>query len=361
MKPLLIIILLSSFVFGDKIDGNFTTMDVRSSLLSKNQLFIKASYNRINDTIDILNLKATQLGSSNYGSIGNAIGIDLSLGYGINKLASIFFVHESLNIHYIDDMLENRKNELFLKINPLRDINSTMIDSVSIDFGFINNTSSDLDIKKDSILNSMFQKIKPNSDFKLSDGTLTYDGKTVILLDRYSKKVYPFIKISNMNDNSFYIRAIAGKKIQNSKIDFYAGLKTTNITTEISLEPADNTLLQDAIDSLSIPNLNRSEKSLFMGFIYSFKFKSYLFESNYEYMRMFQRAKEISYTNQNHILNATVSKIITDNFLIFIGGKAMINHFNGVIPYLYNKYTKTKYDKKYGYAKIGFVFNFDIM
>ncbi|MNN81568.1 hypothetical protein D3C81_1984060 [compost metagenome] len=37
----------------------------------------------------------------------------------------------------------------------------------------------------------------------------------------------------------------------------------------------------------------------------------------------------------------------------------MLHQFNGVIPYLYNKYTKNKYDKKYGYAKVGFVYNFD--
>ncbi len=319
---------------------------------------IQFSYNKINDTIDIFNIKATQINSSNYGSIGDANGFDLFVRYQLNSNITLSFIYESLNINYIDDKIRNRKNELILN-TKLFDFNSSFFDSSFIDFGFIYNKSSDLDIKDDSTLNSLFDKIRPENNFYISDGTLSYNDKTVILFDQYVNKIYPFIKISNLKDYSFYTKFIIDKRFKNNKIDLYCGFKLTKISTSILLEPKDNSLLQDAINTLDIPSLNRDEVALFGGFLYGFEYKKYIFKSNYEYIRLFKRDSSLSYNNQNHILNITISRVINDKFSIFIGGKAMLNQFNSVIPYLYNRYTKTKYDKKYGYAKIGFSYNFN--
>ena len=36
----------------------------------------------------------------------------------------------------------------------------------------------------------------------------------------------------------------------------------------------------------------------------------------------------------------------------------MFQQFNSSLPYLYNKYTQTQFDKKYGFAKFGLAYKF---
>ena len=350
------------FIFINFASANSNTnksKDINSSLTQKQTITFQLSYNRINDAIDIFNIKKTQIGSSNYGSMGDSIGVDLKLDYKIDDV-KLTLMYDGLNIHYIDNMLKNRKLELLFSID-FPPYYKFFFDNNSIDFGFITNYANDLDIKSDSTLNSMLKKIKPNGSFYTSDGALFYDNKTVILLDRYGNKIYPFIKISNMSDSSVYTRYTLNKEFNNNKIDIHSGVKLTKIKTTISLEPKDNNLLQDAIESLKIPSLYRSEIALFGGIKHSFKYKTILFENSYEYIRVFQREDDVSYNNKNHFLNTKISKKLTDNFTVFLKAKAMLNQFNSIIPYLYNRYTKTKYDKKYGYATIGFILNFDII
>ena len=105
-------------------------------------------------------------------------------------------------------------------------------------------------------------------------------------------------------------------------------------------------------------DISRGEKQALVGLSYKIELGRLLLEANYEYNRIFGR-DIINDNNHNQIVNAAISTIITKNLLVFIGGKLMLNQFNGVIPYLYNEYTASKYDKKYGYMRVGFVYNFD--
>ncbi|MCH9814524.1 MAG: hypothetical protein K0U47_11355, partial [Epsilonproteobacteria bacterium] len=59
-------------------------------------------------------------------------------------------------------------------------------------------------------------------------------------------------------------------------------------------------------------------------------------------------------------LNLTFSKAINTKLLLYLGSKLYLHQYNGVIPYLYNEKTKDRFDQKFGYATIGFVYNFDL-
>ena len=343
-----------------------TTSDIRSFPLPKDRIGIRANYNRINDTIDIFDIKQKELGSTaNFGSIGDSSGLDLSLAYGMSEFYSFYYNFERLNLHYIDSKLKNNKNELYAKVNIYQNPMS-FFETLSADIGFVRNSASDLDIKDRTQLNKMIQKVNPIPGLSIDGSIIKYKNTAITLLDPVTNKaVSPFVRIGDMADNSLYLRLLTGFHYETNIVDLYSGLKYTSITTRVSLEPErtielspiNNTLKNEGYAPV---DLDRNEKTFFLGFNYTVEFSSFIFDLNYEYLTIWGREDDVKKTDDNHIVNSALSYIINKNLLVFVGGKLMLHQFNGVIPYLYNKYTKNKYDKKYGYAKVGFVYNFDI-
>ncbi len=339
-----------------------TTSDIRSFPLKKGHIGIRANYNRINDDIDIFDIKQKELGSTaNFGTIGDATGLDLSLAYGAGEFYSLFYNYERLNLHYIDSVLHNNKNDLYLKVNIYQNP-MNFFETFSADIGYVRNSSDDLDIKSTQQLNTMIQKVNPIPGLSIDGTEIKYKNSSIIFLDpKTNKAVSPFVRIGDLSDNSLYLRLLTGFSYETNIFDIYAGLKYTSIDTKITIEPKNVNTLQDILRKKGYEpvDLSRNEKSFFLGFNYTVEFSSFIFDANYEYLNIWGRSDDIKKTQDNHILNSALSYIVNKRLLVFLGGKLMLHQFNGVIPYLYNKYTKNKYDKKYGYAKIGIVYNFD--
>ncbi len=337
-----------------------TGSDFTLTALPSNTVKIKANYNRINDAIDILNIKEQELGSNNdYGTMGDASGYTLTLGYGFNELITLYYDHDYLNVHYIDSTLKNKKHDLFAKINLYNNPNNRLFQSFSIDIGYLNNSADNLDIKKTSTLNSIAKKIRPGTNIVFDGQGIVFNGNGLYIFNEDGLRV-PFLRLANLQDDSLYARVIADMNLPNSILHFYSGYKSTSIETAITLEPSDNEIIAAALDEFGSLNLKRDEKTLFAGFNYTYQYNTYLFEIGYEYLKIFDREKVLEATDNNHILTASISKQITHDLAIFIGGKAMLHQFNGVLPYLYNEYSKNQFDKKYGYVKLGFIYNFDL-
>lgn len=351
-----LLFLLPVYIFGiDNING--TILDVHSFTVPKNKVTLKGSFYKINDTLDIFNVKEHEIDSlSKFGALGDMKGYEAAIGYGLTDRISIHYKHEYLDIDYGGgSSIKNKRDDLFLRVNLYYHPYS-FINAWSVDFGYVKNSSNPLEIKNDDMLNAMIRKIAPDTPLSIKNGVITYGDFSGSIYEN-GKKVYPFVKVGDLKDSSFYTRVIAGIKFDKSLLDLFIGYKKSDINSKISIEPSNNTLITNAIKKLniSIPDLSRDEKSYFAGFTYALEYKKFLFEAGYRYVYLDR--KDIDYENCNHIIDMSISKILTKNLLIYIGGKIMINQFNGEIPYLYNRYTQTQYDKKYGYAKFGFVYN----
>jgi hypothetical protein len=294
--------LLLLLSFANATDVSQTSQDIRSYPFVENKMGIRASYSMVNSGLDIFGIRAGDVGeASDHGSFGNLNRLDVSLGYGYNEYVSIVGDIEYQDLEYAGESLKNTKEEIFVKLNIYHNP-SAMIDTFSTDIGFIHNGANDLTIQ--------------NSSLGIS-------------------------KMDDMSDSSFYMRFLAGTKIMTSVLDFYLGLKFTDINTKL------NTISYD-----------RSEVVVTGGFQYTAEIGSFLLNSGWEYIRLVNRDVE-NIQNSNHIFNLSLSKILGDNILTYIGLKYFIHQYNGVIPYLYNDKTKKEFGGKYGYATIGFVYNFD--
>jgi len=290
-KPLLLLTSLTSLSHADI---SATTQDIRAFVLPEDTLSVQASYNRANDAIDFLNLNDEADSGDVYSGLDDSAGLDFSLAYGAHQFVSLYYNFEALNIHYAGSSVENRKNELFARVN-FYDTPHYAFDDLSLDLGYIRNSADD------------------------------------------------FNNLSDLSDNSYYMRLLFGSKFTSSLLNFYGGFKYSSITT-----------------TLNATNLDRNERALMAGISYTQEMSNYILDANYEYMRMFGRESGLGDNKSNHVINLNLSRPFSEDFLIFIGTKIMLNQFNGLIPYLYNTQTQSAFDKTYSLMKIGFVYNFDL-
>lgn len=325
--------------------------------LPENLHSVRFGYQYYDEKIDFYNMKEKELGSSSskFGNIGDMDGYDLEYRYGINKRNSFFFNLKLEKIEHTATTLNNRKIEIFDKI--LLSDSLKYVDAVSMDVGYINNTSSSLDIKKDTYVTSLINRIRPNSGIKIIDGVFHSGRTTVTIYDNDWNKLYPYVSINDLSSSSFYLRFIASKVFKKKlMIDAYASYQKTDVNSKIDVYPKNHSFFDSIIGDLDIPNLNRKEDSYTLGFSITKRWREYLYEMNYERIKI--KRDKLKLINENEILNISLSKEINKKTLLYLWGRIMNNQFNSDLPFLYNKYTETQFDKKYGYINFGFVYNF---
>ncbi len=279
-----LLLLLSSLSLADVAA---TSQDMRAFVLPKDTLSMRGAYLLSNDTIDILNI-------NNKSALGDSSGVNFNLGYGAQQFFSLYYNFEALNIHYAHSKIKNRKNELYARVN-FYDSPHYSFDDFSMDVGYIHNSADD------------------------------------------------FNHLSNLSDNSYYLRLLLGSKFTTALLNFYTGVKYTAINTT-----------HDA------SNQDRHEKTLMLGTSYTQEFSHYILDAQYEYLHMFGRGSALDETKSNHQINLNLSRTINKDFLIYIGTKVMFKQFNGTIPYLYNAQTQSDFDKTYILTNLGFVYNFTL-
>jgi hypothetical protein len=332
----------------------YAVLDKHAYLPESKQFDISLHYNKINDAIDVLNLKKSELKSigQSYGELGDMDGLGIKLRYSPTDNIALFASYEKDNIDYSSDTLTNDRINLFIKYN-YKDI-------VTFDFGYIRNWTDNLAVKNEAMLNGMIKKLFPGTSTKIEDGTVYHNGIDYVLYDDDGNKIYPYIGINNAQDNSFYLTMLMAKRVSDQTIlDFYIELKYTKTSSDIAIEPSNNSIIEGTFSQYNFEtDLGHSEMNYIAGFNVNCSFfKSSFFEFNYEYIYS-DRDKEIDYITSNHTIKAYLGTGISDNAMIYIGGQAMYRQFNNEIPYLYNQYTQTTFDHKYGYAEVGINYNF---
>lgn len=72
----------------------------------------------------------------------------------------------------------------------------------------------------------------------------------------------------------------------------------------------------------------------------------------YQYLRL-DRPAELDAVKDNHILKADLILPLTPHWALNMGATYYRRQLNGVIPFLYNRYTQTSYDHDYGSVHLG--------
>lgn len=345
---------------------NYAQHDLHTQVIAKNQVDLSLQYTLMNDQIDFLKFKESEFTNS-IGSIGDTDSLGFSIRYGLSDKTMLSLKYSARNINYLSEKLINYNYDFFVRHNIFQDGLSFFNSGVSIDLGYVQNTQKDFHLSDIDSINKLLKRIKPNASLLYSDGITPLAGEVFPRIKGYYARFNnttsgtlvepPSISLIDSEDKSIFVRALTGFHTQSSITDFYIGYKATSIKNTITTTAEIlNLAKQNGINDLE-KILDRKESMLFFGFNYSMQSGKFIYEFNYEYDR-FLRDAGLDYVNYNHIINANISYMINKDLLLSVGGKILYRQLNGEIPYLYNTYTQTTFDHKYGYATFGLQYSF---
>ena len=341
---------------------NYAISDKHAFLLPKHKATLIFEYQKLNDTLDIFNIKAQELGSlSSYGSIGDMSGYNLEGRYSVSDTLMGSLKLGKEDVAYGSGALYNETIDGYMRYQ-LTNSSLSFVNATSLDIGYVLNRASTMSYDDPKFLEPLATKvldvkktvISQNSDGTYTIGVLKKDGTTNLLSNLKQK---PTLYIDGMRDDSLYIRAIAEKRINpRFYISAFAKFSRTKIKTLVT---ANSELIAEAKKQNYdiVQTLDRYESSISAGWNISLNFDKLAWELTYTYSKIF-RDSSLGYIDYNHIIDATVAKPIGKHWIVYMGAKLMYRQFNAEIPYLYNKYTQTTFDHKYGYARFGVEYRF---
>ena len=349
---LILFILFSISLFASSEFLNYAILNNQAFPIKKNIRSFKLAYLRLNDALDFFNIREQELGdlANEKTSIGNLDGFETEFIYSWSNDNSIFLNWQNINLVYWNKKLRDNKITIFNRWNFYRHrLTLRKKINFALDFGLTVDKSEDIKISDSRFLNSMLNKIKPNSGYTIQDdGTIEKDGSEISIYDDNGNRIIPTIVIQDLSFNQYFFQLNAGMRIfRKSVTNLYFKYSYLNINSEISAVGFENIPTKD---------LGRDEHIFTTGFSWTSDFNFLLFELDYSFSKILR--EELHYKDYSHKLEIALSKPIKRNFLIFVSGKIMFQQFIEDLPYLYNQYTETQFDKKYGFAKFGFIYKF---
>ncbi|MBF0225199.1 MAG: hypothetical protein HQK76_07060 [Desulfobacterales bacterium] len=338
-----------------------------STQLSSKLIEVSLDYIAINDTTDIFNIRDNMLSgvSSEYQSqnLGDLTGFSFIANLELSKkilINSSFFLR---SFEYGYNTTTVNSMGLYIKQNLSNTDNAFM--STSVDYGLNFNISADQFLKSNNEINLLIGRFSSNVKIRIEETYIWFDKIGADYSISYgvpkSEKPPPYISNENMQDLSIYIRFITGKEFKLCFPNIFIELGKTYITYEIHSNIPDYMPDMGSIDIPKIPmNLGRNEEYLKVGSSISvnlpFNFLAYL---EYDYIKFF-RESELRYIDYNYIVKADINYIFRKKIVFRIGGNYYHRHLNGIIPFLYNKYTQTTFDHRYGTIHAGITVFYDL-
>ncbi len=324
-----------------------------AATLDKGAYHVDMAYLRINDTLDIFNLKQKELKSigNKYGAIGDLKGYEFNGFYGVTDKNMLLAKASLWNIDYSDTLLKNRHLQLAWRYR--------FATNFSCDGGVIYDGAKDLAIANENLINATLHKIKPDTSYKIENGAVVADDDTITFYDKNNNIVHPTINITDMRSKSLFLRLAMGGAIGNrSRVSSYFKVRRNYVSSSIGMGPAGQNSFYDKqiLSKVHPKDLKRVENMVAVGASYGLRLGDFTGELHYEYNKFF-RPSDVSYLDTNHILEASLSYDVTKHITLFSGAKAMLHQFMTDLPYLYNRYTQTQFDKKYGFVRFGVSFH----
>jgi len=242
VRQVVVLIFFTVLVYGAS-TVKYVVSDKHAYMLKKGSGDILAEYLKLNDTLDVLNIKSKELGSSsNYGSIGDMDGFKIQSIYEFGKKSLFSIKYSNQNVKYGRGTLENKRLDTYYRYQLTNRANTMSYDDPKF-----------LEPLAAKVLKVKKTKIIKNSDGTYTIGVLKNDGSSNFISNLSEK---PTLYIKDMKDDSFYIRAITEKKVSDKLyISFFLQYTKTKIKTIVTANDELNQkakVIQQRLGSLHI-------------------------------------------------------------------------------------------------------------
>ncbi len=344
---------LFSFSYGEELPlyASIVKNYPSSMVIPKFSGRIGINLGKVNDTIDFLDIREKEVGSA-YDNLGlgdyDHYGGYLNLGITLSSMISTSFFKRY--IKYGHGTVVINSYSIFLR--------KSFSSVFSIDIGIKGNWMDNKKVGNVDDINFYIRKQKP-------DARIDVDNQhNIIWFIKEGKEpvgVYktedPYIYLYDNWDLTKYIRFTVGKAYQNFFPNIFIEYGKTDIHGKIdtNLKFYVPEGFEDILPKLPV-NLNRDEQYFKIGINSFIKIPwDMLLYFEYFYIAL-DRDKGLGYEHSNHVVRAEINYFASRHFVFFLGGIYLHRQLNGIIPFLYNRYTQTTFDHRYGWAEAGIIF-----
>ena len=326
-----------------------------SMVIPKGRYEVGLFYGRVDDTIDVFNVREKELSKISSqvrtGTLGNYDHLKLNINYGLTyrSMLSFGFVYRSI------DYGRGNLNVYSYRLSARKSFNSVF----SFDFGLKGNVAEDLTFSNVDDINFYLHKFRPDISIEVDPYYVWFVKETPDLIIKYGvlKEENPYFKLQDMKDLTKFIRLTVGKAFDFFYPNFFLEYGRTNIDTKIDSNLKNMVPMEYRNRLPELPvDLSRSESYWKGGFSVFIKtpFKT-LTMIEYDYIRL-RRDSDLDYINYNHVFKLGVGYFLKKNVIFSLRGEYLHRQFNGIVPFMYNKYSQTTFDHKYGWAEVGIIF-----
>ncbi len=339
-------------------------------VLPHKQLEISLDYLAMNDAIDVLDFKETEIsgGTQGFSSLGDLKGARVMVNYGLFPSTTIHAEVSRRDLSYGLGTFEISTLELSFRHNIFNKPYAPW-PFLAIDLGYRRNSAADVQTRDLGQINKALQFAGLSDQYSIEG----FDKDFIYIKDQSAPNFVfglnkqggpnPDFSLTDSSDTSFFARLILGKELSGFFTNVYleCGLTSIDGGIESSLSYyAQNNFSFFGQDFPAVPgiDLSRDEKYVQTGIAAFFQLPfDILAYGEYSYHRRF-RESSLSGRPSNHILKGELTYYLLDNLAWVVGGTYYSNQYNGMIPFLFNTYSESSFDKKYAEAYTGLTLTF---
>lgn len=325
--------------------------------LKKGRMELTGSVHRVDDNIDIFDIRETQLtdaqrsSGSEFASFGDYQAFGLTLNFGMTDRLQL---HADLDFPQIDYSRDTLKVTSFDTALKYRLSESRRL-TTAIEGGMRYNRGDDLVVKladtgMDSISLGSYTWYPVEGILEMPP-SITLQHPDLQQPDFLQSSV----RISGIEDRTFYGRLMGGLSLTNNLVA--TGYLEYGSTEVESLFQSDLSFLESYIDKLGY---DQTHYALGLGLDWRVLEKLILAG----YYRHIQVDRDIDSKisggeTTNNILTGQIHYLLSEHLALTLEGRAYTNNLLGDINFLYNEFSYDRFDKKYGYAGLALSWAYD--
>lgn len=359
----MVLMLLAGGLFprSAKADGPGYFLDFsRVAVLPVGVVEFTALHLRMDDHIDLFDFREGEISAQTaqtFAGLGDLKGARVLANWGLLPATQLHGEYSWRNLD--NGLLKMDIDSYELSVRQLWRPGSTGRLALAVDFGARINRSGDQSIRSIPEIDLLVKRINRNFSISQTPTHLVIsNGPGTAFFPRANTPQLQ-VSVEDLSDFSPFVRGSCGWPLGAWEPALFVELGRSWIDTTIdsNLNQIIGTTFSTAEAEFPL-QLDRVETYAKAGFnLYGpgpFGSRGNL---RYEYLRL-DRSAELDAVKENHILKADLVLPVTPHWALNLGATYYRRQLNGVIPFLYNRYTQSTYDHDYGTAHLGVVVRF---
>lgn len=326
-------------------------------LAPRGQIEISADYLLMNSAVDIFDFRGEEIDTIDPNlrseSLGDLNGGRLIVNYGLFSRTTLHgeYIYRDVDLSFSDFQVHSLEFSLrqgILGYGADRGPRVALDAGVRLDFG------EDIRFGNIKRINSIIRRIDPELSVDDIDSHLVFTrGDDQLFVTKTGRDPLE-VSVEDMEDHTLFIRLNAGAPFGPVFPNLFAEVGRSEIDSRVTSNVAQYIPVSfaTAVDDLPL-SLDRTENYWKVGgdllVALPFGLQGNL---EYYYLRL-DRDESLDFVDYNHVLKGNLAYFLNDRIAINLGGTYYRRQFNGVIPFLYNKFTQTGFDHDYGVVHLG--------